>query len=129
MKYIDKFHLELGRDSDYNQSPRSLPSPSINPNILFSPKQITNNQLSTTDTDNSLKNFIFQLKETEIKTCLNSSIKDKFIKILFGVYSEDNCLSNFLLFEKTVDLFNKLNKIKNVKHLFLSDYFDMFIEY
>lgn len=129
MKYNDIFHLELGRENDFYKSSRSLPSPFIIPNLLFSPKQIMNNQLSTTDTDNSLKNFIVESKETEIKTCLNITIKDKFIKKLFDVYSEDNCLCNFLLFEKSVDLFNRYNNIKNIKRLFLNDYFDIFIEY
>lgn len=129
MKYNDIFHLELGRENDSNKSSRSLPPPLINPNLLFFPKQITNNQLSTTDTENSLKNFIAQPKEAEIKSCINISIKDKFIKTLFDIYNEDNCLCNFLLFEKSVDFFNKYNKIKNIKRLFLNDYFDTFIEY
>ncbi len=77
-------------------------------------QQNPNNHISTTDTENSVKNII---------------INDNFVKKLFEIYSDDNCLSNFLLFEKSVDFFSKFGIIKNDNDISLEDYFEIFINY
>ena len=77
-------------------------------------QQNPNNHISTTDTENSVKNII---------------INDNFVKKLFEIYSDDNCLSNFLLFEKSVDFFSKFGIIKNDNDISLEEYFEIFINY
>jgi len=119
MKY-NIFHFEREKGNKYNSFPLSFSQSLSFQNILLnSPKQITNNPLSTTDTDNSLKNFT----DIDVKTSNVPTIKDKFVKLLFDVYSKDNCLSNYLLFEKNVDIFSKFDSIKKLKRLSLDDYF------
>ena len=123
MKYnIFHFDFEKGNKS----FPLSISPPLSYQNILLnSPNHITNNPLSTTDTDNSLKNFT----DIDIKISNASVIKDKFVKLLFDVYSENSCLCNYLLFEKNVDVFSKFDNIKKIKRLNLNDYFGIFIQY
>ena len=123
MKYnIFHFDFEKGNKS----FPLSISPPLSYQNILLnSPNHITNNPLSTTDTDNSLKNFT----DIDIKKSNASVIKDKFVKLLFDVYSENSCLCNYLLFEKNVDVFSKFDNIKKIKRLNLNDYFGIFIQY
>ena len=125
MKY-NIFHFEREKGNKYNSFPLSFSQSLSFQNILLnSPKQITNNPLSTTDTDNSLKNFT----DIDVKTSNVPTIKDKFVKLLFDVYSKDHCLSNYLLFEKNVDIFSKFDSIKKLKRLSLNDYFGIFIQY
>ena len=123
MKYnIFHFDLEKGNKA----FPLSISAPLSFQNIILnSPNHITNNPLSTTDTDNSLKNFT----DIDIKISSPSVIKDKFVKLLFDVYSENNCLCNYLLLEKNVDVFSKFDNIKKIKRLNLNDYFGIFIQY
>ena len=125
MKY-NIFHFDLEKGSKYPSFPLSPPQAlSIQNLILNSPDHITNNPLSTTDTENSFKNYT----EIDAKASSVSVIKDKFIKLLFDVYSENNCLCNYLLFEKNVDIFSKFNSIKNLKRITLDGYFEIFMQY
>ena len=123
MKY-NIFHFDLETGNKPFPLSISLPLSSQN-NILNSPNYISNKPLSTTDTDNSLKN----LTDIDVKISNASAIKDKFVKLLFDVYSENNCLCNYVLFEKNVDVFSKFDNIKKAKSLNLYDYFGIFFQY
>ena len=125
MKY-NIFHFDLEKGYKSISFPPSVSQPlSYQNNILNSPNRITNNHLSTTDTDNSLKNFT----DIDLKISSTCEIENKFVKLLFDVYSENNCLCNYLLFEKNVDIFSKFDSIKKIKRLTLNDYFGIFIQY
>jgi len=52
---------------------------------------------------------------------------NKFVIELFKNYSNDNCLSNYSIFEKTVDIYEYKILLKKInKKITLSDYFDCF---
>ena len=56
------------------------------------------NDISTTDTDLSLKNNLFNIfekKESESHLFLKNS--DKFVNELFKIYGEENCLCFFII--------------------------------
>ena len=83
------------------------------------------NDISTTDTDLSLKNNLFNIfekKESESHVFLKNS--DEFVNELFKIYGEENCLCNYLLFEKNVNIKNDIDK--EMKKISLSDYFECF---
>lgn len=85
------------------------------------------NDFSTADTELSFKNNILkeyaQSKNGETYIFLKKV--DKFVNELFRIYSQDNSLCNFLLFEKSVNININLENEKK-KKLLLSDYFDIF---
>lgn len=78
------------------------------------------NDISTIDTDLSLKNHKFNINEENIFY----KNPDKFLNEIFKVYSEDGCLCNYLLFEKNIDI--KMDLVKEIKKITLKDYFDTF---
>ena len=83
------------------------------------------NDISTTDTDLSLKNNLFNIfekKESESHVFLKNS--GEFVNELFNIYGEENCLCNYLLFEKNVNIKNDIDK--EMKKISLSDYFECF---
>ena len=54
-------------------------------------------------------------------------ISNEFVIELLKNYSIDNCLCNYSIFEKTVDIYEYMNFLKNIqKKITLSDYFDCF---
>ena len=98
-----------------------------NGNISLNLSGITNEN-STTDSDFSFKNNVSNItnahpKDSEKEISLKN--KDKFINELFKAYSEENCICNYLLFQKNINININLNK-KSSKNITLSDYFDLF---
>jgi hypothetical protein len=81
------------------------------------------NDISSSETNISYKNNVFEQQDYHI--ILKSS--NEFANELFKKYSEDNCLSNYLIFEKSVDIYEYINSLKSInKKLTLADYFDCF---
>ena len=83
------------------------------------------NDISTTATDLSFKNNIVNIcepKNSEYHIFLKNS--DIFINELFKIYGEENCLCNYLLFEKNINI--NMNLDQKVNKVTLSDYFDCF---
>ena len=81
------------------------------------------NDISSSETSISNKNIALEQQDCHI--FLKSS--NEFVNELFKNFSEDNCLCNYLIFEKSVDIYEYMNSLKrlNIK-ITLSDYFDCF---
>lgn len=85
------------------------------------------NDISTTDTDLSFKNNKInycESKNSESHIFLKNS--DIFINELFKIYGEENCICNYLIFEKNINI--DMNLDQKVNKVTLSDYFDCFIK-
>ena len=98
-----------------------------NGNINLNLSGITNEN-STTDSDFSFKNNVSNITNAHPKDSEKGIIlknKDKFINELFKAYSEENCICNYLLFQKNINININLNK-KSGKNITLSDYFGLF---
>ena len=81
------------------------------------------NDINSSDTNSSYKNNFFEQQDFHI--ILKAS--NKFVTELFKNYSEYNCLCNFSIFEKTVDIYEYMSFLKSLnKKITLSDYFDCF---
>ena len=81
------------------------------------------NDISSSETNISNKNIVFEQQDSHIT--LKSS--NEFANELFKKFSKDNCLCNYLIFEKRVDIYEYINSLKNLnKKLNFSDYFDCF---
>jgi len=88
---------------------------------LKSPESM--NDLNSFETNISNKNNAFEQEYFHIK--LKTS--NQFVIELFKNYSKDNCLCNYSIFEKSVDIYEYMNFLKNFKKkITLSDYFDCF---
>ena len=81
------------------------------------------NDISSSETNISNKNIVFEQQDNHI--ILKSS--NEFANELFKKYSEDNCLCNYLIFEKSVDIYEYMKSLKSLnKKITLADYFDCF---
>ena len=81
------------------------------------------NDINSSDSNSSYKNNFFEQQDFHI--ILKES--NKFVTELFKNYSEYNCLCNFSIFEKTVDIYEYMSFLKSLnKKITLSDYFDCF---
>ena len=97
-----------------------------NKNYYMNSSGLTDGKSSTDADSLTFKNCSFeQSKDAEIHINLKSP--NEFIKELFKIYSEQNCLSNYLLFEKNIDINFNVEKMK-LKNITLSEYFDIFKE-
>lgn len=107
-----------------NQTIKSKKCKTINFNL-----SLNANDISTIDTELSFKNNSTKSNASEPQK-LDQSQKnlkksDKLITELFKIYSEQNSLCNFLIFEKTININMNLG-IKFKKKITLSDYLDIF---
>jgi hypothetical protein len=81
------------------------------------------NDISSSETNISYKNNVFELQDYHI--ILKSS--NEFTNELFKNFSEDNCLCNYLIFQKSIDIYKYMDSLKRSnKKITLSDYFDCF---
>jgi hypothetical protein len=82
-------------------------------------------EINSSDTNSSYKNNVFEQKDFNSHIILKTS--NKFVTELFKNYSEYNCLCNYSIFEKTVDIYEYMSFLKSLnKKITLSDYFDCF---
>lgn len=82
------------------------------------------NDISTSDSCITNKNNVLK-QPKDSGNCILLKNPDEFINELFKRYSEDNCLCNYSIFEKNIDI--NMNLEKNIKKkISLSDYFDCF---
>jgi hypothetical protein len=82
-------------------------------------------EINSSDTNSSYKNNVFEQQDFNSHIILKTS--NKFVTELFKNYSEYNCLCNYSIFEKTVDIYEYMSFLKSLnKKITLSDYFDCF---
>ena len=87
----------------------------------------TTDGISSTDTDSlTYKNNNFE-KTKDSETHITLKSLDPFVNELFKAFNEDNCLCNYLLFEKSIDININIDN-KKYKNITLMDYFDIFKE-
>jgi hypothetical protein len=81
------------------------------------------NDISSSETNISYKNNVFEQQDYHI--ILKSS--NEFANEIFKNFSEDNCLCNYLIFQKSIDIYKYMNSLKCLnKKITLSDYFECF---
>ena len=100
--------------------------------ILFSKNngsELTNGKNSTDADSLTSKNNIIESKNDyrNEKIYINLRNSNEFVEALFNKYNEENCLCNYLLFEKSVNLKMNIDE-KDLKTIFLLDYFEIFKE-
>lgn len=98
-----------------------------NKNYYLNNSDMTTDGISTTQTDNMIyKNNNYEKpKDSETHIILKSS--DPFVTELFKAYNEDNCLCNYILFKKNIEINISIDN-KNKKDITLFEYFDLFKE-
>ena len=97
-----------------------------NNNYCLNSSVLTDGKSSTEAESLTFRNNSYdQTKDNEIYINLKTS--NEFIKELFKAYSEEDCLCNYLLFEKYIDISNNIDN-KKLKNITLYDYFDIFKE-
>ena len=114
-KEMNNFHIIQLQNKQFEK---------FNVNVNLNVSGMTND-ITTTDTDLSLKNNIFnKFEQKEDKSYIIIKNPDKFLNELFKIYSEENCLCNYMLFEKSINI--KIDLDKEMIKLTLLDYFDFF---
>jgi hypothetical protein len=94
-------------------------------NYYLNNSGMTTDAKSSTDADSLIYNNYDRPKDIETHIIIKSS--NQFLSELFKAYNEDNCLCNFILFKKNIELNLNIDN-KGQKDITLFDYFDLFKE-
>lgn len=112
---------------------KSFPSSSFNngfsnQNIFLNPTRSNNDFISTSADSHSYQNSNLIYEKPKIKDSIVVLRQpNEFVSELFKSFGENNCLCNFSLFERNVDIEINLEE-KNKKKITLYEYFESFIE-